>query len=167
MLDAAIAAGRPVAEQFLAEATRRLAARRNAAIASRLTPAELDAALGFFRSGPGQRLLAGMFANIRPELMMDEAMSASAAAGQPAITQKMADKVIARALQDTGKTLTAADQIAMMRFGQTEAARKLTAINQEIDKQVIETANNPDPAWIAKQNEVMQAAILAFVDRPK
>ena len=34
-----------------------------------------------------------------------------------------------------------------------------------IDRQLLELVNQPDPDWLSKQQNALQAAIIAYVDR--
>jgi hypothetical protein len=91
--------------------------------------------------------------------------SESAETGRVAnLTGAQVAQVEHKATRDALSETSAEDHVAILRFSQKPASTKLTAAAAESDRLILEMARAPNPEWIRKQTEVMNAAILAYVD---
>lgn len=161
---AGIDAARPLAVVYSEQFVDRASARKAALIAERLTAAEIDEAIRFYQGPVGRSVIRKLVANIDPKAIAAEAAQNFREGGKLNITQESADNAVRAASNKAIQDIAAKDQIEIMRHGQTSAARKLALIGQQTDREALEEANNPDPATVAKQQETISAAMIAFVD---
>ena len=165
-LAAAVDAARPLAQAQLETVIERSRKRRVEMLARRLTSAELDEAIRFF-SGPGGRLMAGIWDSIDLRPVAGAAAKSAVEDGKAEISAEAMNRTgQAAARKGLGK-LTAEDSLAVMRFEASANGRKYLALQPELDALDYADANQPDPTWIARQEAVMRAAILAFTESGK
>lgn len=161
-IDAALSAGRPLALDYLQDAMAKLQAKKIDALAAALTMEELNQFLAFAISSTGKKFFNSMHANASPETLATSVIDRANETGDRQITKNDADQALKRTLAGVQKDLSAADTLAIMKFEQSPAGKKLGSINAEIRKMTLEAANNPDSEMMSKQATAMQAGMIAF-----
>ena len=168
IVKAAIEAARPAAREFCAAFAQRSIALMAGVVADRLTAAELDEALSFFRTPAGGKMVRAMLGNIDTKTMVNDMHArAQAANGEPIVTVENVNRATQAAIRTTFAQTPAEEQVAIMRFGVSPAGKKMFAAIAEADQQILVLVNKPDPAWMAQQNETITRAMVEFVDRKK
>lgn len=162
--DAAIAAGRPIATEYLRKAIAGLRDRKAELLATELTVEELQEFHAFATSDTGRRFFGGLQSRIDPQELADQVLGRAEETGSLTITSADAGKVFRDALRGTQAQLSTADTLAIIKFEQSEAGKKVARVSAEAMRLGLEMANNPDPNWMAQQDEAMMAAIVAFVE---
>lgn len=161
---AALAAARPIASEYSREFVRKMLDDKARLFAERLTLAELETAIAFFESPAGRRFIANLLGNFDMAGTAEKVASKAVRNGDVTVEIKDLAQMQQSAAVKTAREISAEDQIAMMRFSQTEAGKKLARAGEEADRRAMETINNPDPDWVQRQGEAANAAIVAFVD---
>lgn len=120
----------------------------------RLSASEVADLIGFYKSAPGKRMLAAMVENANPDLLIDKAMK-----GED-FTASDATRQIADAARKTGRTMSAADQQAMIGFMRRPGYRGLARISTRLNKLKVDILNAPDPKFeeemMASMEELMK-----------
>jgi hypothetical protein len=165
--DAAIEAGRPLARTYLSDFVRRSLDYKAALLAQRLSGPDLDSAFAFFDSPAGRRAIRGIYANADPAKFASDLAVRRRETGQAVTTVEDAVKIERDAASKMLADVSAEDQIAIMRFNRSPAGIKFTAAAREAEAKILDMANHPDRQWLARQQEAMQAAMIAFVDAKK
>ena len=161
---AAVAAGRPIAIEYIDQLVDKIRENRADIIARTLSSVEIDQAIAFLGSGPGQRLLKRMMANTDLAGVSKRLATNAFEAGSVQVTENDVKQADRKAALKTAGELSVDDQVAIMRFGQTSAAQKLGQAGQEADRQALALVNSPDPKWLSRQSETISRAMLGFVD---
>jgi hypothetical protein len=162
---AVIDAARPLAAVYLKEFVRRGSARKAAILAERLTPAEISQLQEFFRTPAGLKIVERTLSSVDVTPLAREMAEKGAQTGTVSASREDVTKVVTQAARKAMADVSATDQIAMLRFMQTPVAAKFGAASAEADRELLDMANNPDPAFLKEQQDAMIAALLAYVDR--
>jgi hypothetical protein len=161
--DAVVEAGRPTARAHLGKIVREMLAHKEQVLVRRLTAAELDEVLRFFRTDPGRRAIRGLYANVDPAGIASDVAIEGAKNGEAVLTADEVARIEQAAAAGMMALASAEDKAAIVRFSRSAASRKFTAASSEADAKLIEMTNNPNPDWLARQSEIMRAAALAFI----
>jgi hypothetical protein len=164
IMKAALDAARPIGTEYCEAYVRKSTEHKAALIAERLTAAELDVALAQLARPFWRRFVEQMTSNLDPSAEARKAAENTARTGKPGLTREGVSETLHAAGRMTAGQLSSADQIEMMRLSQLSFARKLQEIAAENDAQTLEWANNPDPAFLNRQTQSMQAAMVAYAD---
>jgi hypothetical protein len=165
-IKAAMEAARPHAREFCVEFVRRATKLKAETFSRRLTPAEIGELRTFYGTPAGKRIVATAYANMNLEPIAAQ-IASQAQNGEAEISSAQLKQVEQAALRKTVGEISADDQLAAMRFGQKPVATKFLAVREESERALLELANSPDPATIAKQREAAAAGVIAFVERSK
>ena len=163
VIDAAVNAGRPVAQEYLASLLSRLKRYKAERTAAALTVTELREVQAFYATPAGQRLATGMTAPQQSDVLIDRVAKRVQEEGDPTVTEQDARVATRKAVENVMAQATREDILTIMRFEATPAGSKLRAIGEEVQKFTVETSRTPDPAFVQRQQKAMQDAILAFV----
>lgn len=162
---AAVDAARPIALGYAREFVAKAEAIKAEIFAETMSAAELAEAIAFYESPPGKRLIGRILMNMDPSALARDMASESAKTGQVAsITSSQVARVEHQATQDALSATSAEDHVALLRFQQRPASTKMTAAAAESDRLILDMAQAPNPEWIRKQTEVINATILNYVD---
>jgi hypothetical protein len=130
-----------------------------------MSAAELAEAIAFYESPPGKRLIGRILMNMDPSGLARDMASESAETGRVAeVTGAQVAQVEHKATREALSATSAEDHVAILRFRQRPASTKMTGASAESDRLILEMVKNPDPEWLRKQSEIVNAAILAYVD---
>lgn len=133
-------------------------------LAARMTSAELAQATTFYAGSTGRRLLAGLFTKGDAGQVVDDMLSNSEPGGQPTLTAEAMDRFTNRAAAAAMGSMSAEDNLALLRFTQSDVGKKMKALDPVLRDYFVKMANKPDPQVMARQNEAGTAALLKFVD---
>lgn len=161
--DAVVDAGRPIARAHLGKVVREMLVHKAQVLVRRLSAAELDEVLRFFRSDSGRRAIRGLYANVDPARIGSDVAIKGAADGQVVVTEEDTARVARAAGAGMMAQASAEDKAAIERFARSTTGSKFTAAVREADLKLLEMTNNPDPEWLARQKEAMRAAATAFI----
>ncbi len=161
---AAVEAARPLARIYCQRFVAEVLEHKARLLAERLEIVELDMATAFFASPAGKRVVLRMLGNFDPLAMGAEVADRAASSGTSSISVERV-REIERGAANAAMTETSADDhVALLRCQQNPVSAKYAAVALEADNYAIERANHPDPEWLRKQGEIVNAALLAFVD---
>ena len=163
-IDAGVVAGRAVAVRHLPRIVKQIKAKRAAMIAEKLTLEELREFEAFVSSPVGKRFYQSIQNNVTPEDLAESIGDRASETGDSTITEADAGRAIRQTLSEAHEQLSSADTIAIMKFEQSSAGRKLSALAPEIMKMQLEIANKPDPEWMAEQDKAMTEAMIRFAE---
>jgi hypothetical protein len=161
---AAIEAARPLARDYCRRFVNEVIEYKASLIAERLNHAELDTAIAFFASTEGRRFVQRMLSHADPAALGRDVASRAAETGQVSVSPDKVRQMERDAARSTVSEMSAADNVALLRFGQTSAALKIKEVSTEVDRFALDKANHPDPEWMSRQSELVNKTILAFVD---
>jgi hypothetical protein len=164
---AAIDSARPLARRYCEAFVTRITDRTAQVFAERLSAAELDELIRFYRGSVGQRAVRQLFANFDSAGVGRQIAERKASTGTAEVTMDDVRKQGDLAARRAAPEFSPADQLAMIRFSQTSAAVKYAAAREVSERDVIAMANNPDPDFVAAQDKALKAAILAFAESRK
>jgi|GEM_PF-3412982 len=164
---AAIDAARPLARDYCQRFVSAVNDYKASLLAERFSMAELDTATAFFASPAGRRLVQRMLSHADPAAIARDATSRAAQTGQVAISTDRIRQMERDAARTTISETSTDDQVALLRFGQTSAATKYKAVSEAVDRFALDKANHPDATWMSRQTELVNKAILAFIDARK
>lgn len=162
-IDAARAAGRAYCESFVTRA----AALRAEGYARDLSEAELREVIAFLESAPARRVLRLMVANTNAKPLVDDAARQAVTQGKVVITQEQTRQLDREAAAKTAKEVSAEDHVAFLRFSQSKAGRSFVAAKAKSDPLILDLVNHQDPDEIRRQQQLIQAGVLAFIERKK
>jgi len=161
---AAIDAGRPIAREQIQIFVEKGRQDRIGRMARSLSPTELDEALAFANSPVGRRLIERMMKNIDVEEASKRMASAAFATGDTAVSPGDIKAMDRKAALKTAAETSAQDQLAIMRFHQTGAGKKLAVVGAEADLYLLELMK-PDPAALQRSSDAMANAMLKFAEQ--
>lgn len=164
---AAIDAARPLARENCQRFVVAASERKSALLAERLSASELDEVIAFFETDTGKRLIDRLIGNVDPAAVGRDVATRASETGQVSLTSEAVQQAERKAIRTTLGETSAADHIAILRFQQKPVAAKYAAAAVEGDRLVLEMVNHLDPAWLSRQTEIINAALLAFVDARK
>jgi len=164
IIDAAIAAVRPLGEEYCRTFVDRAVQVRIEVFAEALSADELDELLAFYGSAVGQRFLSRMRSNIDPGSLITDEFIAARRTGDE-VTARDTARVLIDTLDKTAKDTSVDDTLDIMRFGQKPVMGKATQAAAEAEKRILVMANNPDPQFLERQGKALQQAIIDFAER--
>lgn len=163
IIQASIVATKPTAREYMQFfVTSSVQIKSNALDA--LTEAEIDDLLAFYKSGAGQRFRAKTIGSFDVESFATRTIKNVGDAERPILTPATVASEEQKMLRAALATTSGADQIEMMRFEAKPVARRFAEASRASDVQILQLANNPDPAKAAKLQSTLQAAMIAFAD---
>lgn len=165
--NAGIDAARPIARQYCEEFVTRFQRERADSYARAMTEKELEQAVAFFETAAAQRVIKRMLANVNPQPLIDQVTQQARTEGKVTITREQAAALDRAAALKTQREVSAEDQVALMRFSQSPAGRRYVAARNESEARLLELINTNNSEGIRRQNEAVQAGMLAFIDRKK
>jgi hypothetical protein len=167
VINAGIDAARPIARQFCDEFVTRFQRERAETYARALTEKELAEAVAFFETPAAQRVMKRMLANTNPQPLIEQVAQQARTEGKITITKEQAAALDRAAALKTQAEVSAEDQVAVMRFSHSAAGRKYVAARNQSEARLLEMVNASQPDAIRRQNEAVEAGMLAFIDRKK
>lgn len=165
--DAAIEAGRPLARSYCEQLVGRMVEVRAQTYAQQLSPRELAEAIAFFESPAGRSLVRHALASSTVDPVLDQMAHQAAEAGRTSFTEERAQQIGHASADRMARETPVDDQLAGWRFQLTETGKKYGQARHASDPIILQMVNAPDQHVLQKMNDVMSAAILAYVDRKK
>jgi hypothetical protein len=165
LMDAGVAAGRPLAIEYLRPFVVKSKAAKAEIFARRMSIDELQQAKQFIGGAVGQRFIQRAKASIDIGKLNSELTERSLQTGSKFATIEDSDRLVRDAARQATKDTSGQDLLAIMKFERTPVAKKLREATREAEKAVLEMANNPPAEWVARQNEAVSAAMIAFAER--
>jgi hypothetical protein len=162
-----IDAARPLARRYCEDFVRDSLETKARLFAEGLSQAEMLEGIAFYASPAGQRMIKGFAANADVQEMGRRLTAEARETGNAKVTQEMTTDLQNKAIWETAKEISAADQLEVMRFSQKPAAVKKARLAAEADRQLLAELTKPHPEWEAGQSAAMNNAMLAFVDARK
>lgn len=164
---AAIDAARPLARDFCQRFVTEVNEHKASLVAERLTPAEIERAAAFFGSATGRRLTQRLLSNADPAELARDTTTRSRESGQVSFSPDKLRQMERDAVRNTMSEMTPDDHVAILRFSQTSAATKYKAVGEEVERFALEKAQHPNADWMRRQSELVNQALLSFVDARK
>lgn len=159
-LDAAIVAGcKPVIEKHTRKSIPRLRDQAARFFADRFSPAELRQLRDFYASPTGTKLIAGMIAGMDGA----DAMPDYVRRDSGEISSKDISKMLGGSLGRMLPSLDDRDKAVLTSFARTPVYPKLQALQPEILALGARFANEPDPAFDADLEKVIEAVTTDFI----
>jgi len=165
--EAGIDGARPLARQYCEQFVAKAAESKALIFAAGMSQAELLDAIAFYGSPTGQRLVRSYTSKTDVQEMGRRMTEQAQETGRPHVTSEMAADLQKKTIQAVAGDITAADELALMRFSQKPAAAKLTTLSAEADRQLLAEINKPHPEWEATQSAAINNAMRAYVDARK
>jgi len=165
--EAAVEAARPAGRAYCDTFVTRAAALRAQVYAGALTEAELRQVIAFLETPAAQRVIHRMLANTSGTALVDQVARQAVSEGKVTITADQARQLNQEAATRTVREISADDQVAFLRFNQSEAGKKYITARATSEQLILDMINHQDPAEAQAQQRAMQAAILAYIDRKK
>jgi hypothetical protein len=126
--------------------------------ASNLSEADLRAALAFYGSPSGRRIIDLMSAGIDMGPMLDDMVSS----GKYQVTESNLKSSVMPAVAQVPGKLTPAEMQATMRFGMSAEGQRVVALTPRVSKLVAEWSNKPTPEIDAQLDKVLAAVVEKF-----
>lgn len=164
---AAIDAARPLAREFCQRFVTGVNEHKAKMLAERLTPAEIERSTAFFASPTGRRLIQRMLSHADPAELARDTTNRAQESGQVRISTDKLRQMERDAVRTTIGEMSPDDHVAILRFGETGAATKYKAVSEEVDRWALDKAQRPDSDWMRRQSELVNQALIRFVDARK
>ena len=165
--DAGVDAARPLARDYCAQFVRRAMEKKAEMFAAGLSPAELAEVIRFYQTPLGRKVVRQMFENVNVTAMAEDLARQAARTGDDTLSAAAVTQAERAAAQKTVGQISADEQLALMRFGQTPVAKKFAAVRAQSEQAILAMVNDPDPSWIAQQQQAVVSAMTAFANRAK
>ena len=166
LIDAAIAAGRGNATEYLRKVVANMKSKKAEILARRLSIAELTEVRAFVSSAAGQRFYRRLHAGSDVHAITEDVLDRSETSGTKVITRENANQLLGSTMKKAAAQTSSEDALAIMKFQQTAAAKQFGAASDEAVQAVLEVANNPDPEFLSKQQDLLISAMIAFAEKP-
>lgn len=165
--NAGVDAARPMARDYCAQFVKRAMERKAQIFAARLSPSEVTEATRFFETPTGRKLVRQMFANIDVTDMAQDLATQAVRTGNTALSAEAVTAAERTAAEKTVGQISDDDKSMIMRFAGSPAGQKFAEVRAESEREILAMANDPDKAWIAKQQEAIVGAMKAFAARAR
>ena len=166
IVDASVAAVRPLGREFAEQFVTQAIEIRVETFAERLTVDEMDQLITFYNSPAGQRFIARLWGNLDPKsLITDKALEAARTGDHMPLTIEDSKRATVETVMKTTKETSAQDVLEIMRFEQLPVAKKAFDASAEAEQRLLPIVNNPDPKWAARMREALEKAIIDFADQ--
>jgi hypothetical protein len=159
LLEAVMDAERPLMRKHLLEVIPGHQRRYAEFYARKFTPEEIDQLIAFYSGPTGQKVIAALYAGVDLGKLTDKLDSK----GNLALTGKDIQDVHAAAVSRVPDLLDADDWKAVFMFSATPVHSKLVGIGPEFNQLVAELENEPDPAFDARIEAVVQQAVKTYM----
>jgi hypothetical protein len=158
IVDAMVAAMKPILMGHIRSSMPELWTLVGDFYAANLSEADLRAALAFYGSPTGRRIIDLMSAGIDMGPMLDDMVSS----GKYEVTESnLKSSVMPAAARLPGK-LTPAEMQATIRFGTSAEGQRVVALTPRVSKLVADWSNKPAPAIEAQLDKVLAAVVEKF-----
>lgn len=161
----AIAAAKPLAQEYSEKFVTQALDIRVQTFAEYLTVDEMQELIAFYKTPAGQRFIARLWTNLdATDLISDERILAARDSDAP-LSLEDSRRATKNAAANTMKDMTAEDILEVMRFGQRPAAQAAASASREAEQRLLPIVNNPDPEWLKRQKEILERAMITFADQ--
>lgn len=165
--EAAVEAARPLAREYCAHFVRRAMEKKAEMFAAGLTPPELAEIIRFHETPLGRKVVRQMYDNVNFNAVAKDLATQAVRTGNGKLSAATVTEAERSAAERTAAQITTDEELALLRFGQTPVAAKFTTLRARSEEAILAMVNNPDPAWVAKQQQAVISAMTAFAGKAK
>jgi hypothetical protein len=159
LLEAILAAGRPIARKHLAASIPLNQQRYARLYAENFTPAEIDQLIAFYTTPTGVKVVAALYSGITLENLIERTDDK----GELHLTPNMVGETTHAAVAGLPDQLDAEDWKTLLIFMGTPAHAKLRQLAPEFNRIAAEIGNSDDPEMDAEMNKAVEATVKAYL----